>query len=152
MVIGSAVINFVFDETIPELTNLGEAGSTNLTQIADLTLVPLNSVIQSFTWLTGVLYVLMLIASIGFTLAFRITPDKWLIGFFFMCVLILIIATIFMSNIYEEFYTGTDDLAVRLQEHTVLSFMILYSPMIFTIISFISGIVFFSGMQKEEFI
>ena len=152
MVIGSATLNWVFDEAVPELTNLGVVSGTNFTEIATFTVTPLNNIIQSFTWLTGVLYVLMLIASIGFTFSMRINPSRWLIGFFFMSVFILIIASIFMSNIYEEFYTGTDDLATRLQEHTILSFMILYSPMIFSIISFISGIVLFSGMQQEDFV
>ena len=52
------------------------------------------------------------------------------------------------SNIYD----GTDDLATRLKEHTILSWMILYSPMVFTIIIFATGIVLFSGMQREEFV
>ena len=152
MVIGSAILNWTFDEAIPELSNLGEVGGANFTQIATFTIAPLDSIVQSFTWLTGVLYVLMLVGAIGFAFVFREAPSRWLIGFFFMGVFILIIASIFMSNIYEEFYTGTDDLATRLQEHIILSFMILYAPMIFTIISFISGIVFFSGMGREEFI
>ena len=152
MVTGSAILNWVFDEAIPELSNFGVVAGANLTEVASFTIAPLNNIIQSFTWLTGVLYVLMLIGSIGFIFTMKINPNRWLIGFFFMCVVILIIASIFMSNIYEEFYTGTDDLAIRLQEHTLLSFMILYSPMIFTLISFISGIILFSGMQREEFI
>jgi hypothetical protein len=152
MVTGSAIVNWVFDEAVPELTNLGSVGSTNFTKIAEFTITPLNNIIQNFTWLTGVLYVLMLIGAVGFAFAMKINPSKWLIGFFFMSVFILIIASMFMSNIYEEFYTGTDELATRLQEHVILSFMILYAPMIFTIISFISGIVMFSGMQQEEFV
>ncbi len=152
MVVGSAIVNWTFDQAIPELTNLGEVGAVNFTEIATFTVTPLNNIVQSFTWLTGVLYVFMLVGAVGFSFVFRVNPNRWLIGFFFMGVFLLIIASIFMSNIYEEFYTGTDDLATRLQEHIILSFMILYAPMIFTIISFISGIVFFSGMGQEEFI
>jgi Na+-transporting methylmalonyl-CoA/oxaloacetate decarboxylase gamma subunit len=152
MVIGSATVNWVFDEAVPELTNLGVVGDANFTEIADVTINPLNNIVQSFTWLTGVLYVLMLIGSFGLIFVFRTNPSRWLIGFYFMCVVILIIASIFMSNIYEDFHTGTNDLATRLQEHTLLSFMILYSPMIMTIISFIAGIILFSGMQQEEFV
>ena len=152
MVIGSAILNWTFDQAIPELTNLGEVGGANFTEIATFTITPLNNIVQSLTWLTGVLYVLMLVAVIGFAFVFKVAPSRWLLGFFFMSVFILVIASIFVSNIYEEFYTGTDELAIRLQEHTILSFMILYSPMVFTIISFIAGIVLFSGMGREEFI
>ncbi|MAH48479.1 hypothetical protein CMI37_21820 [Candidatus Pacearchaeota archaeon] len=152
MIIGSSVVNWVFDEAVPELTNLGTVGGANLTQAADLTIVPLNNIIQSFTWLTGVLFVLMLIGSFGIVFVARAAPSKWLIGFYFMLALILIIGAIFISNMYEEFYDGTDDLASRLKEHTILSYMILYSPAILTIIVFLTGIVLFSGLQQEEFI
>jgi len=152
MVVGSSILNIVFDEVIPELTNLGMVGDANMTEIAEVTVVPLNNIIQNFTWLTGVLYVLMLIASIGFAFVSRTTPNRWLIAFYFMCILILVIASIFMSSIYEEFYDGDDDLALRLHEHTILSFMILFSPMILTALAFITGIIMFSGLQQEEFV
>jgi len=76
MVVGSSVVNWVFDEAVPELTNLGQVGDVNMTQTADITIVPINTIVQNFTWLTGVLYVIMLIGSIGFALAFRTSPNK----------------------------------------------------------------------------
>jgi len=60
MVVGSSVINWVLDVAVPPLTNLGTTGGVNLTQTAELTLIPLNNIIQQFTWATGVLYVMML--------------------------------------------------------------------------------------------
>lgn len=151
IVVGSAVINYVMDETVPVLTDLGVVSGANFTQISELTIIPLNNVIQQFTWLTGVLYIMLLVGVMGMAIAFRGSPDKWLIGFFLGLILILVLGAMFMSNIYEEFYTGTDDLATRLQEHTILSFMILHSPVIFTIISFIAGIILFSGGGEEGF-
>ena len=94
----------------------------------------------------------MLIVSIGFAFTMRQAPSKWLMGFYVMLMLILVMGSIFISNIYEDFYTGTDDLAVRLQQQAILSFMILYSPMIFSVIGFITGIILFSGMQQEEYV
>lgn len=151
MATGSAILNWVFDETVPELTNLGQIGEANMIQIADITIVPLNSLVQQTTWITGVLYVVMLVGSIGFALAFRRAPNKWLIGFYFLLVIMLMLGSIFMSNIYEEFYTGTDDLAIRLQEQTLLSFMIIEAPVIFVVVAFLTGIILFSGMQEEGF-
>ena len=152
MVTGSAVLNFVFDTAVPELSGVGQVGDANFTEMSGYTIEPVNDVIQSFTWLTGVLYILMLVGSVGMAFAFRTAPNKWLIAFYFMLVIILIIGSIFVSNMYEEFYDGTDDLALRLKEHTLLSWMILYSPTIFTVISFLTGIVLFSGMGQEEFV
>jgi len=148
---GSVIIDWTFDEIIPEISTLGMVGDANLTQAADYTIVPLNSLVQSFTWATGALYVLILIGLVGTTVAFRTNPSRWLIGFFFFIAIMFIFTSIFISNIYEDFYTGTDEIALRLQEHTLLSYMIIYSPAIFTVITFVMGIILFSGMQREEF-
>ena len=78
------------------------------------------------------------------------TGNKWLAGFFIACMFLLIITAIFVSNIYEDFYTGTDDVATRLQEHTMLSFLILQSPMIMAVIGFICGIIMFTGNPEEN--
>jgi len=151
LVFGSVVMNWTFDEIVPELTSLGMVGETNLSQASEYTVTPLNSVVQSFTWASGVIYVMMLVGLVGVTVAFRMNPSRWLIGFYFVLTIALIISSIYISNIYEEFYTGTDEVATRFHEHTMMSYLILYSPAIFTVICFVMGIILFSGM-KEEFI
>lgn len=152
MVVGSAIINFVMDEFVPEISSLGVIGDTNFTEITDMTIAPLNEVIQSFTWLTGVMYIFMIIALVAVPFMFRNGAETWMLGFFFGLLLLLIITSIFISNMYEEFYDDDGDLADRLKEHQLLSWFVLNSPMIFTIISFISGIVLFSGLAREEFV
>lgn len=149
MATGGALVNWVFDEAVPELSNLGAIGDANMTQIADQTITPANTLVQSSTYIFGVMYFIMLIASIGFAFTLRESPSKWLIGFYIMLVLILVLGSMFMSNIYEDFYTGTDEMATRLQEQTLLSYMILYSPTIFAIMGFITGIIIFSGREEE---
>lgn len=150
MSIGSSVMNWTFDEVIPELSNLGMVGDANMTEIANITIVPMNTFVQNIQWVVGVLYVLMLVGSMGIAFSFRTAPNKWLIGFYFGLVLILIILSMFVSNMYEEFYDGTGELAERLQEQTILSYMILYSPMIFSVISLITGAIMFAGRSDEE--
>lgn len=150
MIVGSAILNWTMDEAVPELSNLGVIGNTNMTEVADYTLTPLNNIVQSFTWLAGVLYVLMLVGSFGILFVFRETSSKWLIGFYIALMLVLIMGSILMSNIYEDFIGGDDDLGSRLKEHTILSFMILESPKVFTVIGFIFGILLFSGIQEED--
>lgn len=150
MSIGSSVTNWTFDEVIPELTGLGMVGDANMTDIAEMVIVPMNSFVQNLQWVVGVLYVLMLIGSMGVAFSFRTAPNRWLIALYFSLVLILIILSMFISNMYEDFYDGTDDLASRLQEQTILSYMILYSPMIFSVISLITGAIMFAGRSDEE--
>lgn len=152
MLIGSAVMNFVGDEVLPELTDLGMIGDVNMTQAVSVSATPVNNIIQSFTWLTGVLYLLMLIVLLGVVYTSRNDTSRWLIGFFLGLMLILILGSMFISNMYEEFYNGTDEFALILKEHVLLSWLILYSPMVTTVFSFIAGILMFSGIRQEEYV
>jgi len=152
MVVGSSVINWTADIVTPELTSLGMIESTNLTEIAGYTITPANNVVQNLKWVAGIVYVLLLLSSLGFAMAFRGTSEKWLLGFYVALMLILVLGAIFMSNIYEDFYDDSEDLGDRLKEHTILSFLILYSPMVMSIVGFIGGIILFSGRPEEEFV
>ena len=146
MVIGSSVVNWTLDETVPELMNLGQVGDVNMTEVASVTIQPLNTFLQQMTWMTGLVYVFGLISLLGLAFVYRFSGQRWLIPFFFVCVVLVVVAGIFISNIYEDFYDDpSNDLSFRLKEHILLSNMILYSPLIMMIISFIAGIIMFSG-------
>ena len=150
MSVGSSVMNWTFDDVVPELTDLGMVGDTNMTDVAAITITPLNNFVQNVQWMVGVLYILMLVGSMGIAFSFRAHPNRWLIGLYLGLVLVLIMLSMFVSNMYEDFYDGTDDLSERLQEQTILSFMILYSPMIFSVIALITGAIMFAGRSDEE--
>ena len=152
MAIGSSVTNFVADEVVPELSGLGMVGTANLTEISEYTINPANTFIQSLTWMTGVLYMLMLIGSIGIAFAFRGTGNGWLVVLYFLLVIILIIGSIFISNMYQDFYQDAGEFGSIMKEHGLLSYMILYAPMINTILAFITGIILFSGKQEESYV
>jgi len=146
--LGSSTINWVMDETVPVLSDLGMVGNINMTHTIDVAVQPVNIVIQNFTWMSGLIYIFGLVGIFGLAFMFKATGDKWLIGFFVSLVLILMIGCIMMSNIYEDIFRGTDALALILQEHLILSYLILYSPAIMAIVSFIAGIVLFSGPSE----
>lgn len=147
IVIGSSTINWVMDETVPELKGLGQVGDINATQTVEIAIDPVNTVIQNFTWVAGVLYIFGIIAVFAIAYAYRNQGDRWLIAFFFAMTLILVLGCIIMSNIYEEIWSGSDEFALIIQEHTLLSFMVIYSPGIMSLIAFIAGIILFSGEQ-----
>jgi len=152
IVIGSAVIDLTFDTIVPEIEDIGQIGSANMTEIAQYSIVPLNSVIQSFTWLGGLAYMVALFGLIGLSVAYRTTLNKVFIGIFIAFAVLLIMGSMFMSNIYEDFYDDTGDLGDRLKEQVILSNLILYSPMVFTILIFTCGIILFSGIKEGEFV
>lgn len=145
MAFGGVVVDWVFDEAVPEISGIGQVGSANVTEISAYTLTPLNSVVQSFTWLAGVFYLLALIGCFGLAVAFRMTGGKWLMGFFIACMFLLIVASMFLSNIYEEFYNDGSEIGIRLHEYGLLSWFILYSPLVMGVIGFVSGIIMFTG-------
>jgi len=144
-----SVVDWVADETLPVLSDLGMVESANLTEYADYTIDPANDVIQSFMWLGGVIYLFGLVGCVGLAFVVRFTGNKWLMGLFIVFMLMLILASIFISNIYEEFYNDTGDLGSRLKEQTLLSWLILYSPVVMSVIGFFSGIIMFTGEQEE---
>jgi len=151
LVIGSSTINYVMDTVMPELDTLGQVGDVNTTHVIDVAVDPVDTFIQNFTWVAGLLYVFGLVGVFGLAFAFKSTGDKWLIGLFFALVLILIIGCIFMSNIYEDIHGGTDDFSSIIQEHVMLSFLVIYSPAIMSIVAFIAGILLFSGAREDGF-
>jgi hypothetical protein len=149
LIFGAIVVDWVFDEAVPEVSNLGMVGNANLTEYASYSIAPANTFVQSFTWLAGVVYVLALAGCLGLAFAFRFTGNKWLMGLFIMIMLLVIITSIFISNIYEDFWNDNGDVGSRLQSQVLLSYLILYSPAIFTVIGFICGIIMFTGEEGE---
>jgi len=147
---GNMIINWVFDEAVPELSNLGMVGSANLTEYSGYTLAPVNNLVQSFNWMIGVLYILALFGMVGLSMGFRMTGNKWLAGFFIACMLMLIMASIFISNIYQDFYDDGSDVGARLHEQTLMSWLILYSPLVMCIIGFVCGIIMFTRDTEEN--
>ena len=149
---GILTLDWVFDEAVPELTNLGNVGDANLTEISGYTISPVNSIVQSFTWLGGLVYVFAFVGCLALAFAYRMTGGKWLMGLFLVCLFLLVVASIFISNIYEDFYNGNDDVGTRLKEQTLLSWLILYSPIVISIIGAISGIIMLTGENENAYV
>ncbi|MCL4420043.1 hypothetical protein M1146_08260 [Patescibacteria group bacterium] len=150
MVFGSSIINWTFREATPLISDLGVVGDTNFTQVYGFTVAPVNTLVRSMEWLTGVAYFMALVGSIGFVFMMRMSGSRWLMGFYLGLMLILIMGSIFLSNIYEDFYQGNDPFAQELQRHALASHLIIYAPTIFTVIGFITGIILFSGKSDLD--
>ena len=146
---GGAIVQWTSETIVPELTNLGVTGGVNLTEVADTTIVPASGLLSNIGWFIGVLYVMMLLGSIGFAVYARFNPDRWLLGFYFLLMILLIFGAVLISNIYEDFYTVGGEFATYLQSQTLMSFMIIQAPLIFALIGFITGIIIFSGLGRE---
>lgn len=137
---GNSIINPIF-------TNLGVVGSANLSQAGQATFGVVNTFIGAVPWLVAFAYVAMLIFSVVFVVGYGNNPSPIWIGVYMMFVVFLIFFCIIMSNMYQDIYSGTDVIAQGLQSQVAMSYMILYSPIIMTIISLIVGVYMFAGRE-----
>ena len=147
---GGMAVKWSVDTISPELKGLGMAGDANLSTIAGTIVTPVQNIVDSFTWLFGIVYVFALIMMFGLAFAFRITGNRWLMAIFVACMFLVIIGSILISNIYQDFYNDGTEVGIELHNMTLLSFMLLNGPIIISVIGFISGIIMFSGVEEES--
>jgi hypothetical protein len=142
MVVG--VVDIASDEITPIMEDLGMVGSTNLSQASEYSFGVANTFVQALPWLTGLMLILALVFSVVFAVVVGAESSPALIGVYLAFVILLIFGGVILSNMYEDIYTGNDELATRLQEQTITSYMILHSPWVIAVISLITGIYLFS--------
>jgi len=151
LAIASGVISYVADITFPEITNIGVIGDSNISEYAEYGLNPVNTLIKQSEWMGGVLYMIAIIGLIGIAVVFRTSQNKVFIVLFFAFAILMMFLSILMSNVYEDFYSSGDEIGDKLKDQTMLSWLILRSPLVFSVVIFISGIILFSGLGQEEF-
>lgn len=149
MTIGWSVIKTATDEIIPEIKDIGEVSpGANLSEYASMTLDPMDTVIDNIGLLMGLVYIIGIIGLLSFAFIFRSHSNGWVIALFVVSVFLLVMVCILVSNFYEEFYLGQDELGSILRSASLVSYLIIYSPTIMSIISFIAGIILFTGQQE----
>ncbi len=148
LAISTGVITIFMDEFVPVIEGIGTVGdSTNLTEYSGYALTPVETFVNSLSWMGGVVYLVAFFGLFGLAIGFRVTMNKWLIGLYVLMALLLIIMSIYISNIYEDLYGDTSDFGENIRSQKLLSFLILNCPMILTIIIFASGVVLFAGLE-----
>ena len=144
------IIDFGSDTITPIIEGLGVIGPTNMSEVAGYTIGQVDVFIQATPWLMGFGYVCALIFSIIFAISYSISPHPVYIGFYFMLIILLVFGSIIMSNAYENIYLQDNILSERLHEQTLMSYMILYAPIIYVAIAFITGIYLFTRSSIGE--
>ena len=141
------IIDIASDELTPIMEDLGMVGDTNVSEAAGYTFGTVDKVVQALPWILGFSYVMALIFTLVFVIVVGYNPHPAFMGFYIALMLLLIFGAVIMSNMYQDIYTGTDELALRLQEQTLVSYMLLHSPFILTLIAVIGGIIMFSRIS-----
>lgn len=150
LAVGGSVIKMAADEIVPEISNIGLVGDSNITEYSEYAVTPVNTFIGSFSWLGGIIYFIGIIGLFALAIIGRMSMNRLFIILFIFIALLMIIMSIFVSNIYQDMYDDYDtDLGTELRSQEILSFLILNAPSIFSVVIFASGIILFSGGGDE---
>lgn len=150
--IAISVIDLASDEITPIMTELGmiEETNTNLSEYAEYGFGTANTFVQAMPWVIAFGYIMSLIFTLVFILLVGYNPHPAFISLYIALMILLIFGCVIMSNMYQDIYTGSDELATRLQEQTILSYMIFHSPFIMALIAVIGGILMFTRQANNE--
>jgi len=149
-VIGLGVFSYASDKIVPELQSVGMIdNTTNFTAAVNTAVTPITTILDNLPWLLVFGYGATLIFSLVAVVFVRYNPHPLFIGIYFMLMIMLIFMAILMSNAYEDLYNGNDDLALELQANAGMSYLLLYSPAILTVIAIFTGIFMFAGNKDE---
>lgn len=147
--VATGILSYASDEITPIMEDIGMVDQTNVSEVSRYTFGIADDFVQAMPWLIGLGYVAALVFSVVFVVSYGYNPNPALMGFYFLLMILIIFGAIILSNMYEDIYTGTDEIALKLQEQTLVSYMILYSPAVMIFISLIAGIYMFAGRQNE---
>ena len=145
-----SVIDIASDEITPIMEELGVVQGTNVSEAAEFSFGVANTFVQAMPWLIALGYVMALVFTLVFVFVVGYSPHPAFIAFYLVLMVLLIFGCIVMSNMYQDVYTGTDEISTRLQEQTTMSYLILHSPMIMGIIAIIGGVLMFTRRSSAE--
>jgi len=149
MTVTGTVVKMTTEKVIPGVIGVGSTTDLNVGGKADDAANILEQGANLMPMLMGIIYLLSILGTFGLAFAFRMQGDKYLLVLYFLLSIIVIFASILVSNIYQNFYESGGLFGNELQEATLLSWLMLYSPLIFVIITFIGATLMFSGIGEE---
>lgn len=152
LTIGWSIVKSATDEIIPELNSIGEVSpGINISEYTDTATKPVNSIIENLGLIMGLIYILGIMGILSYAFIFRSDSNGWILAFFIALVLALVLICILISNFYEEFYLGSDVIGETLRSSSLVSYLIIYSPIIMGLVSIIAGIILFTGKSTEGY-
>jgi len=142
-----SILDIVSDELTPVMEGLGMVEGANVSEAAQYSVGVVDTFVQAMPWLIALGYIMALIFTLVFVFLVGYSPHPAFIALYFALMILLIFGCVIMSNMYQDIYTGDDDIGSRLQEQTIMSYMILHSPFIMAMIAAIGGVLMF-GVRK----
>ena len=144
------IFDMVSDEITPIMTDLGVVGSANMSEYGEFGFGTMNTFVQALPWIFASGYIMALIFTIVFIFIVGYNPHPAFIALYIALMVLLIMGCVLVSNMYQDIYSATDDLALRLQEQTIMSYLILHSPFIMAMIMIVGGLLMFTRQSAAE--
>lgn len=145
------ILQTVSDGIIPSVKDaVGTIPQTNISSASDVIFDAGSTGIHSLNWVFGVLFFVAIISIFGLAISYNISGSKILMGIWICLSIVLILTSFFVSNIVEDMANGGGDYGTGITNQSLLYFLLLNSPYIFIVVTFISGIIIFVGLGQEE--
>ena len=147
LIVGISVASLkpALDTAIPQLQSLPGTTGTYMAR----GLEPISTLSDNLGWIVGGLYIVALVGILGIAYGYRLSGQRILIVLFFGISILVILASILVSNIYQGMYNSGGTFGSELQAMTLFSWLMLYSPLVMIIITFFGGAIIFSGLGEE---
>lgn len=147
-VMGGAIFKDSMGTVFTEVRGIGMiTDNVNVTSLANHVLDPAEDIINNYSLYAAMIYIFGIILIFTLAFVFRDNVNLLTVSLFVLAALLIVVFSIVLSNTYEDFYNGTDALATELRSATMASYLILYCPTIMTIVTFIAGVILFSGKE-----
>jgi len=141
-------VNF-FGDVTDELIGLpADNNITNISKYATITFGNLNTAFQQLTWISVVIIFGLVMGILMSSFLVKIHPAFFI--FYVFIVVLLVFVSIFISNSYEDLYSGGGILGDSLQDFRAASWIVLYLPIWVTLVALIGGILLFIGLKRDD--
>jgi len=152
LTIGFGVVKSATDVIIPEFASIGDVGAGgNVSEYVAMTTTPLNNIIGNLGLMIALLYIIGIVGVLSYAFIFKDNFNGWVVAFFLVSVMLMIITSIAISQYYEEFHNGQDELGEILRSASLVSYLIIYSPTVLTIVAFIAAAILFTGNREDAY-
>lgn len=149
-VIGWAVLDIASDEITPIMEGLGMVGDVNLSEASQYSFGVADTFVQAMPWLIAFGYVMALVFTLVFVFVVGYNPHPAFIALYVALIILIIFGCIVISNMYQDIIAGDDDVADRLAEQTIMTFLIIHSPLIIGFVAIMGGILMFTMRAVSE--
>ena len=151
LILITPIIREVSDTVLPALkVDFATIPQTNVSVSTDAVITPVQTIFGMTDWIWGVAFVIAIVLIFGLAVATGLSSSRFMMVLWLAMSVLLILFSILVSNIVEGMASGGGTIESGITQQSLLYYLLLNSPVIFIIVTFISGIIVFAGLKFDE--